>query len=268
MIKFIVLCLLSAVSYAQENKRTIQYVDTIAGRMPLGYLGWKSEEGRLNAPYKAIDVSDTWIPKSFSWRNSWINPVIKNQASCGSCVYFAITRATEMAVALQGFREVPDLSEQQFLSCDTVGMGCSGSYLESAQYVVDKGLPLEKDFPYAAQNLRCRSNLPIAEKAVSYYLLGSANKKPSIKEIQAAILRYGAVFLTVAAGGPSWSGESYTITGCRNTSVNHAITAIGFNEKGFIIANSWSEKWGDHGYALVPYGCDKIGSEAGYIIVE
>lgn len=267
MIKFIVFSLLSTMSYAAEFKPQMQYVDTVAGKMPLGYLGWKSEAARLNAPYKAIEVNDSWIPKSFSWRNSWISPGIRSQLSCGSCVFFAVTRATEMAVALQGFRDVPDLSEQQFLSCDTVGMGCSGSWLESAEYVVNKGLPLEKDFPYAAQNLRCKPNLPVAEKAISYHLLGTANKKPSVKEIQAAILRYGAVFLTVAAGN-GWSGNNYVISGCRNTQVNHAITAIGYNEKGFIIANSWGTSWGDKGYALVPYGCDKIGSEAGFIVVE
>lgn len=263
MIKFIILCVLSTNAFAE-----VKTVQTVAGPRATGYLGWPTQESRLKAPYKGIDVSDTWIPRSFSWRYSGVMPPVRDQGNCGSCVYMAITRATEIAVNVQGFRDTPNLSEQQFLSCDKVGQGCSGSWLESAQYVVDKGLPLEKDFPYAAQNLRCKSGLPVAEKAVSYYLLGSANKKPSIKEIQAAILRYGSVFLTIAAGGPGWSGSGKTITGCRNTQVNHAVLAIGWDEKGFEISNSWGESWSDGGYVKVPYGCDQVGSEAGYIVIE
>lgn len=263
MLKFLFLCFMSTNAIAE-----VAMVQTANGPRATGYLGWPTQEARLKAPYRGIDVSDTWIPRSFSWRNSGVMPPVRDQKSCGSCVFFAITRATEVAAVVQGFRDITNLSEQQFLSCDPVGSGCSGSYLESAQYVVDKGLPLEKDFPYAAQNLRCKSGLPIAEKAVNYYLLGSANKRPSVMEIKAAILRYGSVFLTVAAGGPGWSGSGKTITGCKNTSVNHAVLAIGWDEKGWDISNSWGEDWSDGGYVKVPYGCDQVGSEAGYIVLE
>ena len=33
----------------------------------------------------------------------------------------------------------------------------------------------------------------------------------------------------------------------------HAISIIGYNEKGFIIRNSWGERYGDKGYAILPY---------------
>lgn len=263
MIKFIVLCLLSSPVFAQT-----QTVSTVSGPKAMGYLGWPNHESRLKAPYRTVEMNNSWIPKKFSWRYSGVMPPVRDQGQCGSCVYMAITRATEVAANVQGFRETPNLSEQQFLSCDTVGHGCSGSWLESAEYVVKYGLPFEKDFPYAAQNLRCKSGLPVAEKAVSYYLLGSANKKPSVMEIKAAILRYGSVFLTVAAGGPGWSGSGKTITGCRNSQVNHAVLAIGWDEKGFDISNSWGENWADGGYVKIPYDCDQVGSEAGYIVLE
>lgn len=36
----------------------------------------------------------------------------------------------------------------------------------------------------------------------------------------------------------------------------HMILIIGWNEKGFIIQNSWGENWGDHGTAILPYEHD------------
>ena len=33
----------------------------------------------------------------------------------------------------------------------------------------------------------------------------------------------------------------------------HAIAIIGYNENGFIIRNSWGERYGDKGYAILPY---------------
>ena len=34
---------------------------------------------------------------------------------------------------------------------------------------------------------------------------------------------------------------------------NHMILIVGWNEDGFIIQNSWGEKWGDKGFAILPF---------------
>jgi hypothetical protein len=33
----------------------------------------------------------------------------------------------------------------------------------------------------------------------------------------------------------------------------HAIAIVGYNEKGFIIRNSWGKSYGDEGYSIIPY---------------
>jgi len=33
----------------------------------------------------------------------------------------------------------------------------------------------------------------------------------------------------------------------------HAMCAVGYNDEGFIIRNSWSDEWGDGGYTILPY---------------
>lgn len=243
-------------------------VQTSVGPRATGYLGWPTQEARLKAPYKGIEVNESWMPKSFSWRNSGIVPETKNQGNCGSCFSFAITRSMEIAVVLQGFRDMPNLAEQQIVSCAKDAYGCGGGFMTTAQYVVDVGLTDEKNFPYQAANLACKKSLPIKEKAISYSLLGSATKSPSVQEIKAAILRYGSAFVTVSAGGSGWSGSSDRVTGCKNRGTNHMVVLVGYDEKNWIMSNSWGKEWGDGGYAKVPFGCDQIGDEAGYIEVE
>ena len=39
---------------------------------------------------------------------------------------------------------------------------------------------------------------------------------------------------------------------------NHAVTCVGYNEKGYIILNSWNTTFGDCGYCYLPYNYPKI----------
>lgn len=238
-------------------------VETVAGKRALGYKGLGPNPVYTDEVFPTED-----LPKSFDWRSAQAVPSIKNQGQCGSCWAFAITKSLEAALIVQTGLEEQNLSEQQMVSCDRSASGCSGGYMTSAQYVVDKGLTGEDSFPYAARNLRCKA-VTIEQKAASYKLLGSRNKKPTVEEIKAAMVKYGPVFVTVAAGGSGWSGRTGEITGCRNRGTNHMVNLVGWTENGkWIVANSWSESWGDKGFTLMKFGCDKIGEEAGYIVVQ
>ncbi len=44
-----------------------------------------------------------------------------------------------------------------------------------------------------------------------------------------------------------WDSNTGTFLGC------HAISIVGYDEKGFIIRNSWGENWGDKGYTHMDY---------------
>jgi C1A family cysteine protease len=99
--------------------------------------------------------------------------------------------------------------------------------------------------------------------------LGSANRKPTVDEIKAAVIKYGIAFVTVAAGGNGWSGRTGEITGCRNTGTNHIVNIIGWTKNGkWKMKNSWGKSWANQGYSLIKFGCDKIAEEAGIVIVE
>jgi C1A family cysteine protease len=51
--------------------------------------------------------------------------------------------------------------------------------------------------------------------------------------------------------GDFWNGEG-NLGG-------HAVTAVGFNDLGFLIKNSWGYEWNDGGYTILPYNeFDKV----------
>lgn len=239
-------------------------IDTKHGPRGTGYLGHT-----LSAPaltYEAMEVRAD-LPESYDLRETGKLPGIRNQGSCGSCWAFAITKSLEATEALKGGKVGFDLAEQELVSCNRTAYGCGGGFMESAQYVVDHGLALEADFPYRAADVRCKQG-PVASKAVSYKLIGSAGKAPTPAEIKTAIFERGVVFVTVAAGN-GWDGNGPELKYCRNRGTNHMVNLVGWTKDNkWIMANSWSDTWGDKGYALVPFGCDRIGEEAGFVTIE
>lgn len=255
MIKFIVLCLLSTTAVARTY--------------PTGFLGWKDPRNKANVRYQGEPVVVSYLPKSFDWRGSGYLVPIKDQGSCGSCWSFAITKSLELSMIFYAQGDSLNLSEQHMVSCAQDAYGCSGGFMESAAFAVNNGITGESDFPYSGTNANCKRNLPIRAKASSFVLLGSPNKAPEIDAIKSAILRYGSVFVTVAAGGSGWSSSGDSVTGCRNRGTNHMINLVGWTaNKEWIMANSWGSDWKQAGYAKIPFGCDLVAEEAGYIEIE
>ena len=86
--------------------------------------------------------------------------------------------------------------------------------------------------------------------------------RQSVVDLQAAIFDSGAVYVSanVHAG---WEVKPYTGTIKHRTlpvieaSVvgygGHAFALVGYNEIGFIVQNSWGEKWAARGFAVLPY---------------
>lgn len=238
-------------------------VDTRAGKKSTGYLGLGEAvyaEERLNA---------IPLPDSFDWNEKGMVTPIRDQGQCGSCWSFAITKSLESALMIQSGKSMSNLSEQQMVSCARDAYGCGGGFMSSAKFVVNPGLTDEASFPYAARNLRCKTGLKIKEKAVKYELLGSPTKSPTVEEIKIALLTFGPLYVTVAAGGSGWSGRTGEITGCRNRGTNHMVVITGYTaDDKWIVANSWGSNWGNKGYTLMKFGCDKIAEDAGYVITQ
>jgi hypothetical protein len=205
----------------------------------------------------------TGYPPSLDLRQLGYVSSVKNQGSCGSCWSFAITKTLESARLRAGLPEL-DLAEQEMVSCDSHAYGCSGGFMDDADYIVRRGLSLESDYPYTARNSRCKSTIPpVADKAVSWAYIGQQGRSPTVDELKAAINTYGVIFVTVSAGGSDWGGSKVHMTTCRNRGTNHMVTLVGYNENDeFIIGNSWGTNWAENGFAYAKQGCNGLASEA------
>lgn len=253
--------------FADEITTPVYMVETVGGLKATGYKGFWDKN---NAPYKNIPTGYRTLPSTFDYRNieGVLNPV-RDQGTCGSCWSFSITGVLESSVVVQTPRSLVDLSEQQMVSCDYKSYGCNGGFMESADYVVRQGLSDETEFPYVGRTVRCKQGLKTLEKASSYYLLGTKTKAPTTDEIKTALIEYGPVFVSVKAGDYGWTGVNGRVTSCtKRGTANHMVVIVGYDEKGWIIRNSWGTEWADKGYAHIGYGCDLIGEDAGYVVVN
>ena len=75
---------------------------------------------------------------------------------------------------------------------------------------------------------------------------------PSVAVLKQAILANGPCFGAL----PVYDSESDTFWKKTNTKPEgwHSVTIVGWDEKGYIIRNSWGVSFGDRGYITVPYG--------------
>ena len=183
-----------------------------------------------------------------------LNPV-KNQGQCGSCWAFSTTGTLESNVAVAK-NTLYDFSEQQLVDCCGVKgyqcQGCSGAWREWAlNYVNNAGMVLQSEYRYTATQGSCK-NTPTAQKFMNsarpWTMLTNEN------DVKEALARSGPVSVCVDAS--NWSAyRSGVFSNCGKTNLNHAVTAVGYQEDGvWIVRNSWGASWGDQGHIRLATG--------------
>ena len=233
------------------------------------------QDADLGVPFLSRMNAKIELPSNYDLRvEGFVSPV-KNQGSCGSCWAFAGVAAMESAVMKVNGSVAPDLSEQQIVSCDTRGHGCSGGW-QPFEYMKSTGVGTEADFPYAARNTSCKQVSPAA-KALRWGNIGGANRRATVDEVRQAVVDFGALWITVGANS-NWMNVSSSgkISSCSNTQVNHAVTLAGYATEetsnglktNFVIKNSWGKGWGDKGYTTTPLGCNNLGSVVSFVVPE
>lgn len=247
---------------------------------------------RLQA--QAATLSTVGLPTSWDSRTmGWIGP-IKDQGQCGSCWDFSGTFVVEVAHYKAGTLP-PDgsmaLSEQYTLNCGRNG-GCNGDdNVTVLEWAKQTGLPLSKD--YGPYNASARGSCKFKPSMTLYkiddwgFADGSGgNGVTPTEEIKSAILTYGCVGCAVDAGFRD-PGTGVISGGGRN--IDHDVGLLGWNDTAtktvssglsmrsvsvvasagwWWMRNSWSEQWGDKGYAKIEYGAWSIGTEAVWAIVK
>lgn len=80
--------------------------------------------------------------------------------------------------------------------------------------------------------------------------------KDSVTDMQAAIKEVGAIYCSAMLHEGWWLGkkEALPIIDLKaNIIGGHAFAILGYNEDGFVVQNSWGEKWGYLGFAVLTY---------------
>ena len=206
----------------------------------------------------------------FDWRDYDAITPVTSQRACGSCWAFAAVAELESQMLIYDQR-FADLSEQQVMSCNIYGSGCSGGWSEDAYSLfMDYGVVSEGCMPYEADDtVPCREEFctPLGR------IIGYESVQNSVNIIKHALLR-GPVWTTFTVDGPFYA----YIGGCLEYEatgpINHAVIIIGWDENecggegAWICKNSWGEDYGDEGFFKIKYGDSNIGKNSTQLIYE
>jgi cathepsin L len=199
------------------------------------------------------------LPDSVDWRTKNVVSPVKNQGGCGSCWAFAATETIESAVAI-ATGKLPLLSTQNMVSCTQNPQhcggtgGCDGATAElGIDYVAQKGISSEADYPYTARTGTCREIKKTA--TVTGFVKLIENNYTDLINAVAAV---GPIAVSVAAD-PWMAYSSGVFSGCpkapRNVIINHGVQLVGYGTDAgkdyWIVRNSWGASWGEKGYIRV-----------------
>lgn len=202
------------------------------------------------------DISD--LPTSVDWREKGVLNDVRNQASCGSCWTFSVIATLEAHIAIQTGKLLP-LSEQQLVDCvqnphhcGGTG-GCEGATQELGFDYVTKygGIANRNEYKYTARDGKCVADTKTKIASIKGFTQLPVN---DYNALMTAIANQGPVAISVAASAwPMYHSGIYN--GDCGTTINHAVTAVGYGEenghKYWIVRNSWGTSWGEKGHIRV-----------------
>ncbi len=215
-------------------------------------------------------TSSSDLPSEFDSRTQWPNCIhpIRDQGKCGSCWAHAASEvlSDRFCIASKGALNVI-LSPQDMVSCDYLDHGCNGGIPDlSWFYLQHWGIVSDECKPYTAGTGHvdsckffthsCRSDGAEYKKykASKFYNLSSVN------EIKKNLVEHGPVEtgFSVYDDFMSYKSGVYKKGPGARMLGGHAVKIIGWGNEDetdyWLVANSWSEKWGIDGYFKIAFG--------------
>ena len=243
-----------------------------------------------------VEATPQDIPAAFDWRAYGVITPIRNQGNCGTCWAFASTSLMETAAVRAGLGTAAtvDYSEQYLASCNNSDYSedCDDGGWEGHPYHTDAwgrpwnavpalinppGAVLESAFPYTSGTTGviagCSAVYSHPAALLDWGFVG-INYRPTITELQQAILDYGPVVANVCTG-PAFQAYHGGIFGtdekdyCAPDRINHSVVLVGWGSSGgtpyWIVRNSWGTGWGESGYMRMGYNLSNLGWRSNYV---
>uniref|UniRef100_A0A2M4AIZ6 Putative cathepsin l n=1 Tax=Anopheles triannulatus TaxID=58253 RepID=A0A2M4AIZ6_9DIPT len=228
-------------------------------------------------PYKPAEHMDD-LPESWDWRISGAVTPVKDQSVCGSCWSFGTIGHIEGAY----FRKTQKLvrfSQQALVDCSWGygNNGCDGGEDFRAYQWIQQvgGVPMEDEYEYLGQDGYCRvDNVTLYAPITGWVNVTSGDANA----FKVALFKHGPLSIAIDAGHKSFSFYSngvYYEPECKNKldELDHAVLAVGYGklngEDYWLIKNSWSNYWGNDGYALMAVKDNNCGltTDATYVLM-
>eukprot|EP00762_Andalucia_godoyi_P000202 ANDGO_02347.mRNA.1 Viral cathepsin len=189
----------------------------------------------------------------FTWQGTNRVTYVKDQESCGGCWAFA-----SAAVAESAWNSGNSLSPQQLIDCLSDQNGCNGGWPATVlSDMIGQFWEGWSDYPYVGyQNSQCMQSSSLAQYTYNYQV-GTADSI-DYNTAFSNILSYGTVAVAINANSAfqSYSGGVIDIDTCDDSTVNHAVSAVGYayDDNGdpyYIVKNSWGPSWGINGFVYI-----------------
>uniref|UniRef100_A0A6G1SL30 Cathepsin L n=1 Tax=Aceria tosichella TaxID=561515 RepID=A0A6G1SL30_9ACAR len=212
-------------------------------------------------------------PAEFDWRKvpNRVGPV-RDQGRCaGASFAFATTGVLEGQQVVRNFtNELVTLSEQDLLECSVSNeQSCDeGGLMSDALGDIAKmgGIESAKDYPYTGlDDTKCEFNKSKVVMTVS----GSMDF-PNWWRVDDVLKGSVSSFGPIAIGLDACPGFIHYKSGIFNDPscvhhLNYGALVVGYGQDPveglyWIVKTSWSEKWGEKGYAKVKHGVCQIGA--------
>jgi C1A family cysteine protease len=226
-------------------------------------LGYVPRNQTTNA--EVFDRSGVAAPTSFDWSKTGVTPV-KDQGQCGSCWAFSIVENIESVWLINkkiSPSNMPALSPQEVVDCDTSDAGCNGGDPPTAYaYVISAGgLESNSDYPYTAEDGQCSFDASKVKVTISGWKYATQSTDESA--MQDALVNWGPLSICVdAEPWQDYTGGILLASQC-DTSLDHCVQAVGYDltksTPYWLVRNSWGTDWGEAGYIRLQYGQDTCG---------
>ncbi|XP_055628092.1 digestive cysteine proteinase 1 [Toxorhynchites rutilus septentrionalis] len=243
-----------------------------------GFKSSNTYNGGQPFPYKVKDlVAD--LPESLDWRISGAVTPVKDQSVCGSCWSFGTTGHIESSYFLKTNKLVR-LSQQALIDCSWGygNNGCDGGEdFRAYQWMMEVGgIPSEEEYGgYLGQDGYCRVENQTLYAPITGWVNVTSGDADAMK---VALFKHGPLSIAIDAGHKTFSYYAngiYYDPECKNKleQLDHAVLAVGYGklngEDYWLIKNSWSNYWGNDGYALMAMKDNNCGitTDATYVLM-
>lgn len=191
------------------------------------------------------------LPRTLDYRNILLN--VRNQGTQGSCAAMSASCIKEYQEYKDAFKETHKLYfSPQFIYNNRSNQDGYGMYTRDLMKILHKlGCCLEDTYPYGRIEKPADIDKYIYDEA-SNYKISAYSSIDTITATKHALVNNGPCLISLPVF--NYDGDFWNKSETYNKLIGgHAVVIVGYNTDGFILRNSWGNKWNGNGYAVFPY---------------